>query len=63
MFRLLRHAVHSSLQTTEPVATFMLLPHWRGFSWNAYTNWLNQYPDLAKVLAKFPTKNFQFQAP
>eukprot|EP00983_Pelagomonas_calceolata_P038833 1136937-Pelagomonas_calceolata.AAC.3 len=27
MFRLLRHAVHSSLQITEPVATFMLLPN------------------------------------
>mmetsp|Transcript_1067 Transcript_1067/g.2389 ORF Transcript_1067/g.2389 Transcript_1067/m.2389 type:complete len:233 (-) Transcript_1067:691-1389(-) len=63
MIRLLRHAVHSSLQTTELVATFMLLPHWRGFSCNAYMSWLNHCPDLAKVLAKFPTKNIQFQAP
>mmetsp|Transcript_18236 Transcript_18236/g.47599 ORF Transcript_18236/g.47599 Transcript_18236/m.47599 type:complete len:88 (+) Transcript_18236:58-321(+) len=32
MFQLLRHAVHSSLQTNNAVAMFMLLPHWRGFS-------------------------------
>eukprot|EP00983_Pelagomonas_calceolata_P021615 677388-Pelagomonas_calceolata.AAC.1 len=62
MFRLLRHAVQSSHQTTETVATFMLLPHWRGFSCNAYMSCLKHYPDLAKVLAKFPTKNIQFQA-
>eukprot|EP00983_Pelagomonas_calceolata_P035223 1101449-Pelagomonas_calceolata.AAC.1 len=40
----------------------MLLPHWRGFSCNAYMSWLDHYPDLAEVLAKFPTKNIQFQA-
>eukprot|EP00983_Pelagomonas_calceolata_P002278 77646-Pelagomonas_calceolata.AAC.1 len=55
MFRLLRHIVQSSLQTTQPLATFMLLPHWRSFSCNAYKSWLYHYPDLAKVLAKFPT--------
>eukprot|EP00983_Pelagomonas_calceolata_P038942 1136981-Pelagomonas_calceolata.AAC.3 len=63
MFRLLCHAMHSSLQTIESVATFMLLPHWRGFSCNAYMTWFNHYPDLAKLLAKFPTRNVQFQSP
>eukprot|EP00983_Pelagomonas_calceolata_P127365 1161395-Pelagomonas_calceolata.AAC.5 len=62
-FRLLRHAVHSSLQTTGPVATLMLLPHWRGLSCNAYMSLLNHYPDLAKMLAKFLNRNIQFQAP
>ena len=54
MFQLLRHAVHSSTQDNMPMATFMLLPHWRGYSRNAYMSWLNSYPHCAKVLAKFP---------
>eukprot|EP00983_Pelagomonas_calceolata_P037909 1136589-Pelagomonas_calceolata.AAC.3 len=54
VFQLLRHAVHSSLQTIEPFATFMLLPHWRAFSCNAYMIWPNHYPGLVQVLAKFP---------
>eukprot|EP00983_Pelagomonas_calceolata_P101880 1158746-Pelagomonas_calceolata.AAC.6 len=63
MFQLLRHAVHSSLQTIDPIATFMLLPHWRGFSCNAYMSWPNHYPGLVQVLAKFPAENIQFQTP
>eukprot|EP00983_Pelagomonas_calceolata_P033329 1043719-Pelagomonas_calceolata.AAC.1 len=63
MFRLLCHAVHSSLQNTEPVATFMLLPQCRDFSCDAYMSWLNRYPDLAKVLAKFPAENIRFRYP
>eukprot|EP00983_Pelagomonas_calceolata_P056187 1144475-Pelagomonas_calceolata.AAC.1 len=63
MFQLLRHAVHSSLQANEPVATFMLLPHWRGFSCNAYMSWLNHYPGLVQVLAKFPAGTIRFQTP
>jgi hypothetical protein len=63
MFKLLRHAVHSSLHSTDPVATFMLLPHWRGFSCNACMSWLTQYPHLAEVRAKFPARNIQLQAP
>eukprot|EP00983_Pelagomonas_calceolata_P035209 1100694-Pelagomonas_calceolata.AAC.1 len=63
MFQLLRHAVNSSLQTIEPVATFMLLPQRRGFSCNAYMSWLNHYPGLVQVLAKFPAGNIQFQTP
>eukprot|EP00983_Pelagomonas_calceolata_P008543 279736-Pelagomonas_calceolata.AAC.1 len=59
----MHQAVHSSLQSTDPVANFMLLPHWRGFSCNAYMSWLNQYPNTAKVLAKFPARKIQFQAP
>eukprot|EP00983_Pelagomonas_calceolata_P027346 858764-Pelagomonas_calceolata.AAC.1 len=26
-------------------------------------SWLKQYPDAAKVLAEFPARNIQFQAP
>eukprot|EP00983_Pelagomonas_calceolata_P120643 1160726-Pelagomonas_calceolata.AAC.9 len=63
MFQLLRHAVNSSLQTIKPVATFMLLPHWRGFSCNAYMSWLNHCPGLVQVLAKFPAGKIQLQAP
>eukprot|EP00983_Pelagomonas_calceolata_P012386 397030-Pelagomonas_calceolata.AAC.1 len=43
-FQLLRHALHSSIRTDAPVATFILLPHWRGSSGNAYINWINNYP-------------------
>eukprot|EP00983_Pelagomonas_calceolata_P016372 517116-Pelagomonas_calceolata.AAC.1 len=63
MFQLLRHAVNSSLQTIEVVATFMLLPHWRGLSCNTYMSWLNHNPGLVQVLAKFPAGNIQFQTP
>eukprot|EP00983_Pelagomonas_calceolata_P078972 1154470-Pelagomonas_calceolata.AAC.10 len=62
-FQLLRNAVNSSLQTIEPVATFMLLPHWRGFSCNAYMTWLNHFPGLVQVLANFPAGSIQFQTP
>eukprot|EP00983_Pelagomonas_calceolata_P058658 1145583-Pelagomonas_calceolata.AAC.1 len=63
-FQLLHHAVHSSLQTNDPVATFMLLPHWRGFSCNAYMSLLNHYPGFVQVSAKFPAAgNIQFQTP
>eukprot|EP00983_Pelagomonas_calceolata_P007921 258593-Pelagomonas_calceolata.AAC.1 len=41
----------------------MLLPHWRGFSCNAYMSWLNHCPGLVQVLAKFPAGKIQFQAP
>eukprot|EP00983_Pelagomonas_calceolata_P008782 285950-Pelagomonas_calceolata.AAC.1 len=50
------------LQTTDPVATFMLLTHWRGLSCNVYLTWLNHYR-LAKVFAKLPAGNIQFQTP
>eukprot|EP00983_Pelagomonas_calceolata_P011825 380562-Pelagomonas_calceolata.AAC.2 len=30
---------------------------------NAYMSWLNHHPDVAKVLAKFPAGNIQFQIP
>eukprot|EP00983_Pelagomonas_calceolata_P013685 438691-Pelagomonas_calceolata.AAC.1 len=63
MFQLLRYAVHSSLQTNDPVATIMLLPHWRGFCCNAYISWLNHYPGLVQVSANFPAGNIQFQTP
>eukprot|EP00983_Pelagomonas_calceolata_P024931 783967-Pelagomonas_calceolata.AAC.1 len=63
MFQLLCHAVHSSLQTINPIATFMLLPHWRGFSCNVYMSWLNHYPGLVQVLAKFPAGNILFLTP
>ena len=63
MFKLMRRAVHSSLQSTDLVATFMLLPPWRGFSCNAYMTWIRKYPDVAKVLAKFLARKIQFQAP
>eukprot|EP00983_Pelagomonas_calceolata_P067305 1149427-Pelagomonas_calceolata.AAC.1 len=59
-FQLLCHAVHSSLQANKTAATFMLLPHWRGFSCNAYLSRLNDYPGLVQVLAKFPAGNIQF---
>eukprot|EP00983_Pelagomonas_calceolata_P011673 376051-Pelagomonas_calceolata.AAC.1 len=49
MFQLSCHAVDSSLQTIEPAATFMLLPHRRGFSCNAYMSWLNHYPDTLAI--------------
>eukprot|EP00983_Pelagomonas_calceolata_P023235 732019-Pelagomonas_calceolata.AAC.1 len=55
--------VHSSLQTNEPVTTFMVLPHWRGFNYDAYTSWLYHCPGLKQVLAKFPAGNIQFQTP
>eukprot|EP00983_Pelagomonas_calceolata_P028627 896490-Pelagomonas_calceolata.AAC.1 len=41
----------------------MLLPHWRGFSCNASMSWLNHYPGIVQVLAKFPASKIQFQAP
>jgi hypothetical protein len=63
MSQCLRHAVHSSLQTDRPVATFILLPHWKGFSRNAYISWLNAYPNQVKVLAKFPAGSIKFEAP
>eukprot|EP00983_Pelagomonas_calceolata_P087844 1157053-Pelagomonas_calceolata.AAC.2 len=57
MFQLLRHTVHSSLQTTKSVATFMPLPHWRGLNCNACMSWLNHYPGLVQVLAKFNSRH------
>eukprot|EP00983_Pelagomonas_calceolata_P131750 1161806-Pelagomonas_calceolata.AAC.7 len=63
MFQLLRRAVHSSLQTIEPVATSFL--HWGGFSCNACVSWLNHCPGLVQVLVKFnrDAGNIHFQTP
>eukprot|EP00983_Pelagomonas_calceolata_P029650 928935-Pelagomonas_calceolata.AAC.2 len=63
MLQLLCHALHSSIQTDAPVATFMLLPHWRGSSGNTYMNWINNYSRYVSMLAKFPARYIKFELP
>eukprot|EP00983_Pelagomonas_calceolata_P056416 1144581-Pelagomonas_calceolata.AAC.16 len=63
MLQLLRHALHSSFQTDSLVATFILLPHWRGSSGNAYMNWINNNPGDVRVLAKVHARCIKFELP
>eukprot|EP00983_Pelagomonas_calceolata_P050191 1141846-Pelagomonas_calceolata.AAC.1 len=69
ILQLLRHALHSSIQNNSPVATSILLPHWRGSSGNACMNWPVQFPWInncigyIKVLAKFPARYMKLELP
>jgi len=45
---------HAHKCTQEATATFLLLPDWLGWSKNGYMIWINDYPEHACVLAKFP---------
>jgi len=45
---------HAHKCTQEATATFLLLPDWLGWSKNGYMTWINDYPEHACVLAKFP---------
>eukprot|EP00983_Pelagomonas_calceolata_P025443 800068-Pelagomonas_calceolata.AAC.1 len=42
-----------SIPPFKPIHRFILLPHWRGSSGNAYMNWISNYPGYVRVLAKF----------
>jgi hypothetical protein len=54
---LVGHALQSANCTQEATATFLLLPDWLGWSKNGYMSRINNYPEHACVLAKFPANS------
>jgi len=54
MLNMVRHAIYSSLSTDSAIATFLLLPKWKGLNANAYMQMLRKYPEHYTILGTFP---------
>jgi ribonuclease HI len=63
MYKAVSWAVHSSLSTEIPTLTIFILPAWKGGSNTAYLKWIHKRPDVCRMLATIPRKNFKFIPP
>jgi len=54
MLNMMRHAIHSYLCTEIAIATFLLLPNWKGHNAKAYMQVLRKHPEHCIILGNIP---------